>query len=247
MKIKLIFLLFFSLFSLITLSAGNPHPELPAIQPNDQIVRHYAYTLSYVEEYEQAEWVAYMICRGRAVSSEERTNKFLVDELVTTGSATSKDYSKSGYDRGHLAPAADMGWSAQAMRESFYFSNMSPQLPSFNRGIWKKMEEKVRDWALEYDTLYVVTGPVLKKGLPAIGPNQVAVPEQYYKVILDCYPKFRCIAILMNNEAGNLPLKTYVTTIDSVEKLTGIDFFPWLPDEVELRIEATAKVEGWKW
>jgi endonuclease G len=88
----------------------------------------------------------------------KQIEKFLEDKLVKTGSAVTKDYAKSGYDRGHPARAADLGWSAQTMRESFYFSNMSPQLPAFNRGIWKKMEEKVRDWALTYDTIFIVTG-----------------------------------------------------------------------------------------
>ena len=87
----------------------------------------------------------------------------------------------------------------------------------------------------------------LKKGLPAIGPNQVSVPEQYYKVILDSYPKPRCIAILINNKSGNQPLQAYVTTVDSIENLTGINFFPWLPDEVETKIEGRVKIELWKW
>jgi len=239
--------LLLNLCFIFSLTAGDFQPELPAIDSTDQIIKHTAFTLSYKEEHEQAEWVAYMLCRERAVSTEERTDKFLEDKLVKTGSAINKDYAKSGYDRGHLAPAADMGWSAQTMRESFYFSNMSPQVPAFNRGIWKKLEEKVRNWAQTYDTIFVVTGPVLVPGLPVIGVNRVSVPEYYYKVLLDFYPKPKCLAILMKNQPGNLPLREYVTTVDKIEKLTGIDFFAWLPDEVEVRIESAKQTDQWKW
>lgn len=229
------------------LSGQQIQPELPAISSSDQIVRHMAYTLSYDEEHEQAAWVAYMLCRTRATSTEDRTDKFLVDPLVSTGSATNADYAKSGFDRGHLAPAADMGWSATAMKESFYFSNMSPQLPAFNRGIWKSAEALVREWAVLYDTIYVVTGPVLKANLPTIGPNKVSIPELYYKIVLDLTPKPRVIALLIPNQKGSYSLQQYVVTVDEVEKLTGIDFFPVLPDEIETVIESRKSVEKWKW
>ena len=113
-----------------------PNLELPKPKENEQIINHFAYTLSYNELFEQANWVAYELTDIETISHFERTNKFIVDDLVKTGSASNDDYKKSGYDRGHLAPAGDMGWSEQAMKESFYYSNMSPQNPSFNRGIW---------------------------------------------------------------------------------------------------------------
>lgn len=245
-KINLLLLSFLLLLA-SQASAQPPNPELPLIRESDQIVRHYAYALSYKEAHEQAEWVAYMLCRERAVSSQERTDKFLEDKLVKTGSATTKDYAKSGYDRGHLAPAADMGWSAQTMKESFYFSNMSPQLPAFNRGIWKRMEEQVRQWALAYDTIYVVTGPVLKIGLPTIGPNKVSVPEYYYKAILDYTPKPRCIAFLIQNKGDSNALQHFTVAVDRIEELTGLDFFAWLPDAVEIKLEKECKPDLWSW
>ena len=194
------------------------------------MVRHLAFTLVYEEQYEQAKWVAYQLTAAETQKIYERTNKFIVDPDITTGSASLADYKGSGYDRGHLAPASDMGWSETSMAESFFYSNMSPQTPSFNRGIWKKGEDLVRRWAKEYSDLYIVTGPVLKAGLATIGPNKVAVPEYYYKVILHRNgPETKAIAFLMANEGSREALQSFAVSVDSVEKVTGIDFFPNSP------------------
>lgn len=164
--------------------------------------------------------------------------------MVRTGSAELSDYRGSGYDRGHLAPAADMKWSPTAMSESFYMSNMSPQRPRFNRGMWKRLEEKVRTWATESEEIYVVTGPVLSDNLPTIGANQVAVPEYYYKVILDFKePELKGIGFILANQSSTQPLATYAVTIDSVEVVTGIDFFPAIEDSLEERIESSVQVQ----
>ncbi|MBU6158825.1 MAG: DNA/RNA non-specific endonuclease [Bacteroidetes bacterium] len=222
--------------------------ELPAIHPKDIIVKHAGFTLCYNESFEQAAWVAYELTAEETNRVVERSNRFVPDPNVPTGTADNSDYAGSGYDRGHLAPAADMGWSAQTMQESFYFSNMSPQVPSFNRGIWKKGEELVRDWANLYGSLYVVTGPVLEKGLQVIGPNRVAVPEYYYKIILDYHSQHpKMLAWLMPNQASDESLQFYVVSADSVETLTGIDFFPALPDSVEEKLEAMKKINLWEW
>ena len=118
---------------------------LPLMEHGDEIVKHTAFTLCYSEAHEQAKWVAYHLTAEMCDNSgEERTNNFRTDPDVKTGSASPEDYKKSGFDRGHLCPAGDMGWSEQTMSESFFMSNMSPQAPSFNRGIWKKLEEQIR-------------------------------------------------------------------------------------------------------
>lgn len=153
----------------------------PHVQSQEQLIRHLGYSLVYDENNEQAKWVAYDLSKSKLVKVASRSNQFLVDPKVATGSAEEDDYKKSGFDRGHLAPAADMSWSEQAMNESFYYSNMSPQRPNFNRGIWKKLETLVRVWAALEDTIYIITGPVLRPGLPTIGPNQVAVPDSIIK------------------------------------------------------------------
>ena len=163
-------------------------------------------------------------------------NDFREDPLIITGSASLADYKGSGFDRGHLAPAADFKFDAGAMSESFYMSNMSPQRPSFNRGIWKRLEEQVREWASENDSLFIITGGVLTENLHVIGENESTVPNLYYKIIF--YPdELKATAFVLPNEKVLDPLESFVVTIDSVESITGIDFFPDLPDDLESRIE----------
>ncbi len=222
--------------------------ELPAIKPKDEIVTHTGFTLMYSETHEQAAWVAYELTKEETNKRVSRTNKFKPDPYVKTRTATDKDYASSGFDRGHLAPAADMGWSETTMAESFYYSNMSPQVPGFNRGVWKKLEELVRNWAIENNSIYVITGPVLTPGLPAIGPNQVSVPNFYYKVILDySEPGVKAIGFILPNQSSAEPLQKFAVSVDSVEALTGLDFFPLLPDDQEKLIEKMRCVSCWTW
>ena len=237
-------------FLLFVFNAGfaQKHLELPAISKEDEIVHHKGYTLSYNEKYEQANWVAYELTREETDKSFERTNKFLPDPLVHTGSATDADYASSGYDRGHLAPAADMGWSQETMYESFYFSNMSPQTPSFNRGIWKHLEEMVREWAIEYDTLYIATGPVFEGEMPVIGPNKVAVPPFYYKAILTKSDgHYQAIGFILPNEASSANLSDFAVSVDSVEHKTHINFFASMEDAQEEKVEHNLCVSCWTW
>lgn len=220
---------------------------LPAIGSNDQLVRRIGYTLKYAEKYEQAAWVAYVLEAGQIAGGEVRENQFMPDPVVKSGSAVSTDYTSSGYDRGHLAPAADFKNSYQVMKETFYMSNISPQAPQFNRGIWLELEKMVRVWAYKYERIYVVTGPVLEPGLPTIGRiNKVAVPRQFYKVVLYVKPPHvKGIGFLMNNEPSKAPLSSFVVPIDRIEKLTGIDFFPRLPDSIEQKVEAKSNPREW--
>lgn len=211
-----------------------------------EIIKHKNYILSYSEKYEQAQWVAYELSSNETRSIIKRADNFRPDKTVRTGSANLNDYRGSGYDRGHLAPAADMGFSAAAMSESFYMSNMSPQKPSFNRGIWKNLETQVRNWARAYNKIYVVTGAVLKKGLPCIGKNKVAIPEQYYKIVFrEKAGKSNIIAFLMDNKKSEKPLNSFVVSVDKIEKLTGLNFFPQLPDGVENKLEAQRALQNW--
>ena len=224
------------------------HLEIPRVSSKDKIVTHAGYALLYNEAHEQASWVAYELTSEETNKLYNRSDKFITDPLVTTGSANNADYSGSGYDRGHLAPAADMGWSSTTMKESFYYSNMSPQDPAFNRGIWKSLEELVRSWAVQNGAVYVVSGPVLTTGLPVIGMNNVSVPKYYYKVILDyTEPGIKGIGFILPNEGSKQPLQSFAVSIDSVESVTGIDFFPLLPDEKERFIEKTLSVNEWTW
>jgi endonuclease G len=222
--------------------------EIPKTNSKDKIITHTGYSLLYNEIHEQADWVAYQLTKEETTKLYERTNKFILDPKVKTITASDSDYKGSGYDRGHLAPASDMGWSSTAMKESFYYSNMSPQNPSFNRGIWKKLEELVRTWAVENNNVYIVTGPVLKGELKSLGNDKVTVPKYYYKVILDfSQPSIKGIGFVLPNLGSKESLKNYAVTIDSVEKFTGIDFFPLLQDKQENLIESTLCIECWSW
>ncbi|MBC8152964.1 MAG: DNA/RNA non-specific endonuclease [Bacteroidetes bacterium] len=219
---------------------------LPAYRPADAIVRHEGYTLRFRDEYKVADWVAYPLLAYELTGDADRKNEpFKPDPDVSTGSAVPADYSRSGYDRGHLAPAADFKFSQRMMGESFYMSNMTPQAPDFNRGIWKELEELVRTWAVRDKGLYIVTGPILKPGLPTIGrKNEVAVPEQFYKILLYCNadasdrPAVRMVGFLLSNEGSERPLTDFVVPVDQIERLSGIDFFPKLPDDIERRLES---------
>ena len=219
---------------------------LPAYSPVDAVIEHTGYTLLYREDHEQAAWVAYMLTGERLKGTAARRDNFRADPSVPTGSATPADYRASGYDRGHLATAADMKWSAKAMSESFYMSNMSPQAKEFNRGIWEQLESSVREWAKSDGELYVVAGPVLEPGLKTIGKNGVSVPRMYYKVVLDYrLPEYKAIGFLLPNEGATKPLDAFVVTVDSVEHAVGIDFFPELPDSLEHALEGTLKPFEW--
>lgn len=219
---------------------------LPSVH-NGFVVQHQHYTLSYVEEHEQAEWVAYELTEAEVRSNvADRTDDFREDPFIVTGSASLNDYRRSGYDRGHLAPAGDMGFSQEAMSESFFMSNMSPQNRAFNRGVWKDLEEDVRDWAVANSSLYVVTGPVFGSNPKKIGENGVSVPDYYYKVLLDYQePEVKAIAFLLPNENASESPRAFAESIDNIEAYTGVDFFPELPDELEEKLESNTSTEGW--
>ena len=226
--------------------------EIPLVLNGEKLIQHAGYSFVYSEEHEQAKWIAYVLNNKELDGTFGRSDNFREDPSVSSGSASNLDYAKSGYDRGHLAPAADMKWSEQAMSESFYYSNMSPQLPAFNRGIWKILEEKLRDWALENDSILIVTGPILpsknEMKLATIGNNSVAVPEYYYKAILDFKKeKSKSIAFILPNKGSKMPLKSFVVTIDSLEKLSKIDFFYKLDDKIENNVESKICKECWTW
>ncbi len=208
-----------------------------------QVVQHVAYTLGYSEDCEQPAWVFYLLTRDRVAGIQKRRGSFKADPLVMSGSATPADYLHSGYDRGHLCPAADNKHSALAMRESFYMSNMSPQKPGFNRGIWKRLEEQFRLWGTAYDSLYVVTGGVLTMPVDTIGSNEVVVPACYYKIALRTAPDTTAVAFLLVNAPDSRPLPAFLVTIDSVEAVTGLDFFCQLPNQAAFE----AQVDSLNW
>lgn len=216
--------------------------ELPVYESSrgGQVITHTGYTVKYDADFKTPQWVAWQLTDSKAQGSESRYNKFMPDPDVIGAKAYSKDYSNSGYDRGHMAPAADMKWSRQAMIESFYMTNVCPQNRNLNRGDWKDLEEKEREWAIRYGTVSIAAGPIYYTHSPQrIGANKVAVPDAFFKVLLVNYPQApKAYGFIFQNKAGSHSLSYYQLTVDEVEEQTGMDFFSKLPDDVEKRIEA---------
>ena len=233
---------------------------LPELLSGEEVVMHAAMALVYSEKDEQAKWVAHIITPDVSSGLVGRSNDFRPDSLVKTGSAVEEDYfikeplsdgtfkyDGFGFDRGHLAPSADFRWSAKALSESFYYSNMSPQRPEFNRVSWAKLEDLFRSYVDKNKTeLYVVTGPLLRDGLPKVerAKNKPTIPVYYFKVVVDKANK-RAIGFLMPNKLCEGPTESYSVSIDSIETLTGINFFAALPDDLENELEQQKDVKPW--
>ncbi len=211
-----------------------------------QIVKHSYFILAYDEKAEQAEWVAYELKKNYVHNSNFKRPYFIEDPLVLTQSTDWKNYKKSGYDKGHLCPAADMEFDLDAYNDTFYTSNISPQNHDFNAGIWNRLEQKMRFWADKYNGLIIVTGGVLKGDLKTIGKERVAVPNYFYKIALNrVNGKYKMIAFLVPNKKTSKPIYDYVVTVDKIESLTGIDFFPKLDDKIENSLEKEVNISSW--
>lgn len=236
--------------AVITITSIKLIAQEPIFLPESStntIIKYKHYTVSYVEEHEQSEWVAYELTAEDIIDGKtKRVNSYRPDMEVVTGTADSYDYKNSGYDRGHLAPAGDMKRSREAMFESFLFSNMSPQVAEFNQGIWNYLEIRVRQWAVEKKQIYIITGPVLTSIIDVIGQNEVSVPGYFYKVLLSFEKnEVKTIAFLLPNKRGTMTLSEYVVSVDDLEQITGIDFWSALPDFIENRIESEIVLDDW--
>lgn len=227
---------------------------LPALSTNETIVHHALFSLVYSEMHEQAKWVAHVIAPEVRTGLAGRSNDFRPDSLVKSGTCTDRDYflrdtlengsikyDGFGFDRGHLAPSADFRWSTNALSESFYYSNMSPQRAEFNRDSWAKLEDRFRSYVeRNQSALFVITGPVLRDGLPRIerAVSKPSIPAYFYKILYDEKQAYMS-AFLMPNKRCDFAFDSYAVSVDSLEQLTGIDFFPSLPDSLESRLEKT--------
>ncbi len=256
------FLLLALVWAFLQWNAGPPLPGPPATidyageayylpaGTQGQVIDHGGFILSYYEDWEQAEWVAYILTRAHLEEDwTKRDDHFRPDPAVRDASATTADYRGSGYDRGHLAPFADFAWNAELADATFYLSNVSPQARQFNGGVWRELEELTRDWARKNERLYVVTGPVIPLGEQGrIGrESRVAVPRAFYKVLLDLdEPQQKGIGFVIPNAVSFEPLENYALSIDAVEEATGIDFFAELmPQLLEDSLERTANPDLW--
>jgi len=224
-------------------------PELQSSQP-EKIVHHLGYSVSFNTDWLIPNWVAYELTAEEVQGVEPRGNSFTPDPQIWQSPSTD-DYKNSGYDRGHMAPAADMKWSKQAMDESFYTSNICPQNKNLNKGDWKDLEEHVRNMATKYEHIFVACGPIVSAkpktiGQSAYSSKHVAVPDAFYKVILRKKgDNWSAVGFMMPNQAGHKPLKKYTMSVDDIETITDIDFFVALPDSIEEIVESTYNLKDW--
>lgn len=223
----------------------------PENDTESQVYRYSAMALEYAEEHEQAKWVMHLISPKIAEGAVGRSNDFRIDTIITSGSAVQEDYFLTyeeggvtkydgfGYDRGHLAPSADFRWSKKALSESFYYSNMSPQLPEFNREVWANLESLIRSYVIRTSNpLVVVTGPLLNDDLPKLerSINGLSLPDYYFKVILDVENN-QSIGFMLPHQKCESELSFYSLAVDSVEKLSGLNFFPLLDSVIQEKVE----------
>jgi endonuclease G len=248
---------------------GQPQPKTKAIvmyeQPAplkdrpEQILYKTGFTISYNRETKNPNWVAWHLTEGHTKGPHQRKQEvFSEDPEVKTPRATNNDYYNSRYDRGHMCPAGDNKWNKEAMRESFLFTNVCPQNHGLNKYEWNDLEILCRDWAREYGAIDIVSGPIYSSAADrfrvgstnadapkTIGRNKVWVPEAFFKVILCRKGHPKAIGFIYRNEGVKQTMEEAVRTVDEIEELTGIDFFPALDDAVEDRVEARARLSDW--
>ena len=237
--------IFFLATVMFPIVAFDQNYEMPVQATREQPVRHTLFCLSYSEGYELPSWAAYQLTPEQARATGTFREKFEEDPAVTTGTSTNKDYRDAGFIMGQLIPAEDMLISPKAVEESFLMSNVVPMKPAFNKYIWKTNARLIHEWAKEGNTLYIVTGPVLADApFGSFGPNKVSIPVRYYKAVLDVNGE-RAIGFLFRNNVASGNPKSFAVSVDELEKITGLDFFPSLPDEMESRVESSTDFSRW--
>lgn len=239
---------------------------LPEIKNGEELICHTAFCLVYDSTHKLAKWTAHILSKDIKYGKQTRSNDFRRDTMIKGGTAKDSDYFAKkvkedgkivydgfGYDRGHLAPSADFKWSAQALSESYFYSNMTPQRPDFNRKYWADVEAFCRDYVFNSDhDVYIVTAPVIKDSMRVMerSPQKIAIPNWHYKIMVDMEDK-KGIAFLVPQDMSDglqeyYPIESYVATIDSIERITGINFFVKLSNEDEKLIEAKADISLWR-
>lgn len=240
-------LLFFCLVPLGALGYDNLEMGKPS--EASVIIDREGYATGFSAERHQPVWVTYKLTRQevRAPRVPREGKEFMEDPALPPNSVTLADYRRSGYSRGHLAPAADMAWSEKTMVESFYLSNICPQTYDFSAGIWADLERQMRYWATVEGELWIATGPIFSESPKVIGANRVPVATAFYKVVYAPRKGGKCIAFILPHENSTKSLQSFTVTVDEVERQTGLDFFSSLPDAKEAALESSLNLSDWKW
>ncbi len=237
-------------------SFSNTYASLPLEQPAtlhnhpEQIVVHTGYRLSFNRETLCPNWVAWELTANETEGSVQRSNDFRPDEMLPYRyQVTTDDYKHSGYDRGHMCPSADMKWSSTAQSECFFMSNICPQTHALNAGGWEKVERACRRWAKREGKVYIVCGPIFndsRKQLYIGKSVKIRVPNAFFKVVLSLKKgEEKAIGFYFTNRDGKQNMGDATKTVDEIEKITGMDFFPQLNDALERRVEAQNNLSLW--
>ena len=228
-------------------------PELKGMMPVDRqgrpsrLLYRKSYMVSYNRNDKIPNWVFWKLTREHADGNVGRPDfAFHEDTDVATPRATLADYRGSGYDRGHMCPAGDNKWDADAMYESFLLTNICPQNQNLNSGLWNQIEMSCRYWAKKYGSLYIVTGPLLlNRSHETIGQGKVVVPEAFFKVVLCLEGNPKGIAFICRNTDADRKKDYYVNTISQVERVTGYTFFPALSRSLAEKVKNDANISRW--
>lgn len=238
--------------SLNVLAQTTDRVELPKQSKGEMIIGHTGFTLSYDIKTHCPKWVAWELTAEEVGGQVPRSKDFLPDsELPVAHQVEGTDYRGSGYDRGHMCPAADMKWSVESMRECFYMSNMCPQDRTLNGVAWERLESACRRWAQSEGCIYIVCGPIFypDSSVVTIGPasREIRVPDAFYKVVLSLRPGHeKAIGFIYRNDASRQVMGEVCCSVDDVEAITGFDFFPAIDDDLERKVEAMCKLSDWK-
>lgn len=210
-------------------------------------LRRKNYIVSYNTKTKIPNWVAWHLTAEHTDGPFRRLGNFHEEMDVSTPRATLDDYRGSDWSRGHMCPAGDNKWDEDAMYESFSLVNVCPQHASLNSGLWNSIEIDCRRWANQFGDIYIVCGPLLmRQEHETIGINQIVVPEAFFKVVLCLNGDPKGMGFVVRNTEGNRKRDLYYNSIDQVERITGIDFFPSLPDEIENAVESKLDMELWR-
>lgn len=224
--------------------------EIPTSKANVPSLLLYreGYTTSYNVDTRTPNWVAWHLTANHTNGPAKRKGIiFQADEDIPAPRVDTYDYMRSGYDCGHMCPAGDNHWSQKAMEQSFLMTNICPQVPALNSGLWNTIEKQCRTWAQVYGDIYIVCGPIyFNQKHKTIGKNKIQVPEAFFKVVLRLKDEPKAIGFICRNASAKGRKKTdYVNSVDEVERITGMDFFSQLPDDIEQQIEGQADIKDW--
>lgn len=223
---------------------GLDHVVMPAAVESQEY-DYKGFKVSFNSHNRTPNWVAWELLGVETEGEASRHNKFWQDVNVE-GCPTTGDYRNSGYDRGHMCPAAEQKWSEEAMNDCFVMANMCPQDHALNSGAWNTLENRERNWARRDSAIVIVAGPIYENGDTKTIGNGVLVPSAFFKVLLAPYVEQpRAIGFVFPNMSAPGNMQNYVMTIDDIEKLTGYDFFSALPDDIENEVESKASFREW--